>query len=85
MTQICNWTDSQKMKLKEDKSKAMIFNFSKKYQFSTRILMKSSNLEIVQETKIFRTNNNTQFQMEDKYRTACEKSQQKAVHHQKSH
>ena len=52
MTQICKWTDSQKMKLNEDKSKAMIFNFSKKYQFSTRILMNNSNLEIVEETKI---------------------------------
>ena len=30
MTKICKWTDTQKMKLNEDKTKTMIFNFSKK-------------------------------------------------------
>ena len=52
MNEICKWTDSQKMKLNEEKSKVMIVNLSKKYQFSTRIMMNESMLEIVNETKV---------------------------------
>ena len=41
-----------KMKLNSSKSKYMIFNFSRKYQFATRIKMNDELLEMVNETTI---------------------------------
>ena len=35
---ISNWTENQKMKLNIDKTKTMIFNFTDKFQFSTRFI-----------------------------------------------
>ena len=52
MNMICEWTDRKKMKLNHSKSKVMIFNFTKNYQFSTRIQMNNELLEIVEETTI---------------------------------
>ena len=51
MNKICQWTDDHKMKLNEDKSKVMIVNFTKNFQFTTRIQMNTI-LEIVNQTKI---------------------------------
>ena len=50
--QICTWTEGMKMKLNEEKSKIMIINFTKKYQFSTRMMMNDKLLDIVDETKV---------------------------------
>ena len=44
-----------KMKLNTKKTKAMIFNFSKKHQFTTRLKLKSENIELVNEAKILGT------------------------------
>ena len=55
MDNICNWTESKKMLLNEGKSKIMIFNFTKNFQFSTRILMNEKLLEIIHETRILGT------------------------------
>ena len=52
MDNICNWTKKQKMKLNEEKSKVMLINFTKKYQFRTRIHMNGTLLETVKEAKI---------------------------------
>ena len=49
---LCKWTDKMKMKLNHQKSKIMIFNFTKNLQFSTRIKMDNELLEIVQDTTI---------------------------------
>ena len=49
---ICEWTDKKKMVINEKKTKCMIFNFSKKYQFSTRLSLKNTNLEILDRTKL---------------------------------
>ena len=40
------------MKLTDKKSKHMIFNFSKKYQFSTRLKMEGKVLDQVHQTKL---------------------------------
>ena len=40
LDQINEWTVNQKMMLNEKKTKNLIFNFTEKYQFSTRILLK---------------------------------------------
>ena len=52
---ICEWTHNQKMKLNQEKSKVMIFNFTNNYQFSTRLKMENSNLEIIKSTKLLGT------------------------------
>ena len=49
---ICLWTDKMKMKLNKDKSKVMILNFTKNYQFTTRIKINNELLEIVEDTTI---------------------------------
>ena len=49
---ISSWTDKMRMKLNEEKSKIMVINFTKKYQFSTRITMNNLLLETVNETKV---------------------------------
>jgi hypothetical protein len=55
MDRICDWTESKKMLLNEDKSKIMIFNFTKNFQFSTRVLLNDKILEIIHETRILGT------------------------------
>ena len=42
LNQIEKWTESQKMKLNTDKTKCMIFNFTKRKQFSTSLTQKNS-------------------------------------------
>ena len=44
---IQNWTDKNKMILNENKTKAMVFNLTRKHQFTTRISMENTNIEIV--------------------------------------
>ena len=43
------------MKINEKKSKNVIFNFTKKYQFSTRLSIQNEVLEIVPEAKLLGT------------------------------
>ena len=52
---INNWTKSKKMKLNEKKTKNMIFNFTKKYQFATKLSVNGENIEMVKETKLLGT------------------------------
>ena len=52
---IQTWTEKQKMILNESKTKAMIFNFTKKHQFTSRLQLKGKNVEIVTQTKLLGT------------------------------
>ena len=52
MHQIESWTKSNKMKLNCQKIKVMIFNLTRNYQFSTRILLDNTLLEIIEDTKL---------------------------------
>ena len=52
---INKWTKKQKMKLNTKKTKIIIFNFTKKYQFSTKLSVDDENLEIVREAKLLGT------------------------------
>ena len=45
----------KKMKLNQKKSKIMIFNFTRNYQFGTRLYLENQLLETVQETKLLGT------------------------------
>ena len=49
---INNWTKKKKMKLNIKKTKNMIFNFTKKYQFTTKLTGNQEPIAIVKETKL---------------------------------
>ena len=49
---ICEWTLTNKMMLNKDKCKYMIINFTKKYQYSTRLKIENTHLEQVNEVKL---------------------------------
>ena len=52
LDKVADWTNSHEMKLNTKKSKYMIFNFSKKYQFNTRLEMEGEVLDQVHQTKL---------------------------------
>ena len=52
---INDWTKKKKMKLNEKKTKNIIFNFSKKFQFSTNLSINDQKIEVVNETKLLGT------------------------------
>ena len=55
LDEISRWTTTQKMFLNGKKTKAMIVNFTQNYQFTTRLRLKSTNLDIVDSMKILGT------------------------------
>ena len=52
LDKIESWTQGQKMKLNKEKTSYMIFNFSKKYQFNTRLKIEETSIEQVHETRL---------------------------------
>ena len=52
---VQQWSDSKLMQLNENKTKAIIFNFTNNYQFSTRLYLQETLLEIVNQTKLLGT------------------------------
>ena len=44
LKQIKAWTENHKMVISEQKTKALIFNFTENYQFSTRLSLKGQNI-----------------------------------------
>ena len=55
LEKINNWTKGMKMQLNEKKTKSIIFNFSKKNQFTTNLSVNNVKLEIVNEVKLLGT------------------------------
>ena len=55
LNQINEWTESHKMVISEQKTKALIFNFTDNYQFTTRLDLKGKNIELVDQMKILGT------------------------------
>ena len=55
LNKISQWTKDQKMIINQKKSKSMIFNFTKNYQFSTRLSMEGEVVETVQDTRLLGT------------------------------
>ena len=49
------WSDDQEMIVSEKKTKTMIVNFTDRYQFHTRLQLKSQNVEVVKKMKILGT------------------------------
>ena len=52
---INEWTKAKKMKLNVKKTKNMIFNFSKKHQFTTKLNVNDADIEMVRETTLLGT------------------------------
>ena len=52
---LSNWTRNQKMALNKKKCKSMFFNFSRNYQFSSRLKIDNEIIETVQEIKLLGT------------------------------
>jgi hypothetical protein len=55
LDKISQWTRNQKMVINQKKSKTMIFNYTQKYQFSTRLNLEGEFLETVKEAKLLGT------------------------------
>ena len=49
---ICQWTKENKMELNKEKTKAMLFNYTNNFQFSTRVSADTTSTEIISETKL---------------------------------
>ena len=52
---INKWTTKNKVLINQKKNKTIIFNFTNKHQFSTRLNLNGENVEIVQESKLLGT------------------------------
>ena len=52
---ISKWTIDNKMKLNENKTKILIVNFTHNFQFTTRIFIQDSLIEILDQTKLLGT------------------------------
>jgi hypothetical protein len=52
---INDWTIKQKMVINEKKSKVMIFNYTKNYQFTTRLTINDQALHVINSTKLLGT------------------------------
>ena len=55
LDKINEWTNNHKMIISEKKTKVMLFNFTDNYQFTTRLQLKGSNVEVVDQMKILGT------------------------------
>ena len=55
LNKIETWTEANKMKLNVRKSNVMIFNFTDDFQFSTRLYLENTLLEIISDTKLLGT------------------------------
>ena len=65
LDQINQWTQEQKMKINEKKTKYMIFNFT---QFSTRLKINKQPIEMIEHTRLLGTviQNNLSWDMNTK-------------------
>ena len=55
INKIQKWTEDQEMIISEKKTKSMIINFTRQYQFHARLQLKGENIEVVDKIKILGT------------------------------
>ena len=55
LSNINIWTKKMEMKLNEKKTKSIIFNFSRKHQFITKLSVNNQNIEVVKKAKLLGT------------------------------
>ena len=76
LNNILKWTKENKMMINQEKCKTMIFNFTRKYQFTTRLNIEDKQLEVIKSTKLLGTiiqddlkwEKNTEFLVKKAYR-----------------
>ena len=54
LNQISDWTKNRKMKINVNKTKTMIFNYTDKYQFTTRLAIAYCPIDVIKSTKLCR-------------------------------
>ena len=52
LNKIQHWTTQNKMLLNDEKCKYMVFNFTRKYQFSSRFYLNNNKLEEISECRL---------------------------------
>ena len=52
LNKVCKWTSDNMMELNKKKSQAMLFNFTRDYQFTSRTVMENEVIDVVKETKL---------------------------------
>ena len=69
LEKIQHWTEKNQMSLNKQKSKFMLFNFTKKHQFSTRLVLDDTPLEEISECKLLGVtiDNNLSFKKNTQY------------------
>ena len=55
LDEISNWTQNQKMLINGKKTKTIIFNYTNKYQFTTRLTLDGQNVEVIDSTRLLGT------------------------------
>ena len=65
LTKLDTWAENHLMEISKDKTKAMIFNFTDKYQFSTRLNLKGKTIDIVEKTKLLGCHINSKLNWDD--------------------
>ena len=60
-----SWSKNQKTTISQEKTKAMVFNFTDNYQFSTRLKLNGKNIDIVDKMKILGTIVNNKLTWDD--------------------
>ena len=55
LNKLNEWSNNHQMIISQKKTKAMIFNFTENYQFTTRLTLKGENIEIVDKLKLLGT------------------------------
>ena len=55
LNQINAWTEEKKMMVNEKKTKCMIFNYTEKHQFTTRLRMNNQPIEVIDSTRLLGT------------------------------
>jgi hypothetical protein len=79
LDEINRWTSNQKMLLNETKTKAMVVNFTKNYQFTTRLNLNATNIDIVEKMKILGTTINNQLDWNENCKNIISKVNKRMV------
>ena len=79
LNQLNKWTDEKEMKLNSQKSKYMIFNFSRNHQFNTRLNINGNLLEQVRSTKLLGLVINDDLSWKENTDTIVKKAYQRMV------
>ena len=74
LNKISQWTNNQKMMLNRKKTNYMIFNYTNKYQFNTRLEIEGENIEEKQKVKLLGTIISNDLKWEDNTREIIKKA-----------